>query len=123
MINLSTDPIHREDYRGATKYIDKNYNMEKDSIIYTPEFDYYWFDVVTVRNSFRGVMYSYFDDFDGTDNERIFIMSNYSMMPANNAKDLKRYQEQLPGFHMEKMVKFGGVDGHTVVYIFRRNND
>ena len=107
MIIIPTNPIHREDWKGATKWLNK-VATDKDLIIPNePSFSYY-----------KGVSRN------NQNPERVFIMDGYSMMPKNNRRNESLFTTKMlkEGFYKESMVKFGGENGHTVVFVFKRND-
>ncbi len=105
VLTLSTDPIHREDWKSATRWM-----MEQDANIeraIDPQFSYYG---GLIENR--------------PDPNWILIMDGYSMMAQNNQTNEAYFTTKLleRGFYKERMVRFGGKNGHTVVFVFRRIN-
>ena len=132
-ISLPTDPIHREDWKGATKYILKDSSYRDGIIVLEPQFTYYKNKFKQTKVGRAKVLPSmeFLADTDliikGTFHvpiNRIFIMDGYSMMQLNNERNeaIFTIKMEKQGFKKEKMVKFGGKDGHTVVYVFKRND-
>lgn len=119
-ISLPTDPIHREDWKGATHWIMKNATTSDLILVLEPQFTYY-----RMRTNKKLKAFGIWSlDQNVSDNEKVFIMDGYSMMEHNNQRNEAIFTTAMlkQGFHKENMVKFGGQDGHTVVFVFKRNS-